>query len=292
LQVHIVKKGDTLWKISREYGVSFDEVKRLNAHLANPDYIVPGMKIFIPDMKTHETSMGHPYSDGRPVKKDMGAAPHYGSLPPKAKQYTAPATTPSKEQPIKAQPMKEQPKAQPIQPVPIPMPTPMPAPQPIHIHHQPIYQAPPVQPIQPYIIPFHMMHKPEVEKMPSPKGWKLDESTGIDIHVNFEENYTCNVQPPKEEVKEKMVAPMLDEPSSAIYHKHYESCEQPMFTGPMYYAPHGFCGHCGHQQYPMYGEPVYNHSYMQPMPQYHAQQGCGCHHTSHYPVHPYNPFPY
>ena len=48
MEVHIVQRGDTLWKISRQYGVSFDELKRANAHLANPDYIVPGMKIFIP----------------------------------------------------------------------------------------------------------------------------------------------------------------------------------------------------------------------------------------------------
>ncbi len=48
VEVHIVQKGDTLWKISRQFGVSFDELKRVNAHLANPDYIVPGMKITLP----------------------------------------------------------------------------------------------------------------------------------------------------------------------------------------------------------------------------------------------------
>ena len=48
VEVHIVQKGDTLWKISRQHGVSFDELKRVNAHLANPDYIVPGMKIMLP----------------------------------------------------------------------------------------------------------------------------------------------------------------------------------------------------------------------------------------------------
>ena len=71
MRIHIVQRGDTLWKISRNYGVSFDELKRLNAHLANPEYIVPGMKIFIPDEKKME-SMNHPYSNNhRPVKKEM-----------------------------------------------------------------------------------------------------------------------------------------------------------------------------------------------------------------------------
>lgn len=48
MEIHIVVKGDTLWKIARQYGVPFEELKRINAHLANPDYIVPGMKIFLP----------------------------------------------------------------------------------------------------------------------------------------------------------------------------------------------------------------------------------------------------
>ena len=70
MQTHIVVKGDTLWKISRNYGVSFEELKKVNAHLANPEYIVPGMKIFIPNSKKMESTT-HPYSDNRPVKKEM-----------------------------------------------------------------------------------------------------------------------------------------------------------------------------------------------------------------------------
>ena len=49
LNVHIVQKGDTLWKIAKQHQIPFDELKRLNAHLANPDYIVPGMEIYLPD---------------------------------------------------------------------------------------------------------------------------------------------------------------------------------------------------------------------------------------------------
>ena len=51
VDVHIVVKGDTLWKIARQYGIPFEDLKRVNAHLANPDYIVPGMKIFLPKKK-------------------------------------------------------------------------------------------------------------------------------------------------------------------------------------------------------------------------------------------------
>lgn len=48
MKIHIVQKGDTLWKIAKKYGVNFDELKKLNAHLSNPDMIMPGMKIKIP----------------------------------------------------------------------------------------------------------------------------------------------------------------------------------------------------------------------------------------------------
>lgn len=48
MNIHIVQKGDTLWSISKKYGVDFEEVKRLNSQLASPDMIMPGMKIKIP----------------------------------------------------------------------------------------------------------------------------------------------------------------------------------------------------------------------------------------------------
>lgn len=116
LHVHVVQKGDTLWKIAKQYGVSFDEVKRLNAHLANPDYIVPGMKIFVPTKtaKTQE-NMEHPYNNDRPVKKMK-------------EEYTkepAPKPIPQPAPPVQKPTMK---------PAPLPMPQPQPMPQPINQH--------------------------------------------------------------------------------------------------------------------------------------------------------------
>ncbi|OLN23473.1 hypothetical protein BTO30_05805 [Domibacillus antri] len=54
MKIHIVQRGDTLWSISEKYGVSFEEVKKMNAHLANPEMIVPGMKIKIPESAGHK----------------------------------------------------------------------------------------------------------------------------------------------------------------------------------------------------------------------------------------------
>ncbi|GAB3050307.1 SafA/ExsA family spore coat assembly protein [Virgibacillus ainsalahensis] len=48
MKIHIVQKGDTLWEISKSYGVDFEQVKELNSHLSSPDMIMPGMKIKIP----------------------------------------------------------------------------------------------------------------------------------------------------------------------------------------------------------------------------------------------------
>ncbi|SHF65740.1 SafA/ExsA family spore coat assembly protein [Ornithinibacillus halophilus] len=58
MKIHVVQKGDTLWEISKQYGVDFDEVKSLNSQIASPDMIMPGMKIKIP-------------SSAKTVKKEM-----------------------------------------------------------------------------------------------------------------------------------------------------------------------------------------------------------------------------
>ncbi|MGE6488306.1 LysM peptidoglycan-binding domain-containing protein [Paenisporosarcina sp. NPDC076898] len=143
MHVHVVQKGDTLWKIAKQYGVSFDEVKRLNAHLANPDYIVPGMKIFVPT-KTAKTQemMEHPYNNNRPVKKMK-------------EEYTkepAPKAIPQPAPPIQKPTMK---------PAPLPMPQPQPMPQPIN---QPINQHLTNQMMPPYMgIPYGWIPVPDMD---------------------------------------------------------------------------------------------------------------------------------
>jgi len=78
LKIHIVQKGDTLWEISKKYGVDFEELKSMNSQLSSPDMIMPGMKIKVPgstktvkketqavkEMK--EESVQQPYKDTSP----------------------------------------------------------------------------------------------------------------------------------------------------------------------------------------------------------------------------------
>ncbi|TQR14812.1 LysM peptidoglycan-binding domain-containing protein [Psychrobacillus soli] len=261
MQIHIVEKGDTLWKISRSYGVSFEELKRLNAHLANPEYIVPGMKIFIPDTKKME-SINHPYSENRPVKKEMvkkeEMRPH--PVPPKAQQVPPKAhQVPPKAQqvPPKAQPIP--PKAQPVQPVPI---------------VPPIQPVPPVrpQPIPSYSLPYHMMPVPDLDMTPSPQGWRLVESTSIHIQANFNERERPAPAPPVQPVPpvQQPTQPVAKEPS-------------PIFE-EMYACP---------------PEQDFSYMHMHPFmyPQMHPQMqahygGCPCVQICYVPVYPCPPYPH
>ncbi len=46
-QVHVVQKGDTVYKIAKKHGLDWRELASYN-HLANPDLIYPGERLFIP----------------------------------------------------------------------------------------------------------------------------------------------------------------------------------------------------------------------------------------------------
>lgn len=52
-QYHIVKKGDTMWKISQQYNVPFAEILKLNKHFKNPAMIYPNDKVIIPQTSTN-----------------------------------------------------------------------------------------------------------------------------------------------------------------------------------------------------------------------------------------------
>lgn len=101
MRIHIVQKGDTLWKIAQKYGVDFNQLKSLNSHLSNPDEIMPGMKIKVP---THSGS----------VKKEA---------PMKEMQMKE---MPIKEKPVKEIPMVEHPFVQ-VKPPTFPV---------VHHHHK------------------------------------------------------------------------------------------------------------------------------------------------------------
>ncbi|WP_440895977.1 SafA/ExsA family spore coat assembly protein [Amphibacillus sp. Q70] len=81
MKIHVVQKGDTLWNLSKKYNVDFQELKAVNSQLANPELVMPGMKIKIPIEKKQVT------------KQKMDSAPKEKVI------------TPYKQMPQKAQPV-------------------------------------------------------------------------------------------------------------------------------------------------------------------------------------------
>lgn len=117
LKIHIVQKGDTLWEISKKYGVDFEQVKQLNSHLASPDMIMPGMKIKIP---SSSKAVKKESVAGKEMKKEAVKHP-YKDMSPKAKPVIK-EDDKEKQMPVKPEmPMQQLPQmpTQPIMQMPI-----------------------------------------------------------------------------------------------------------------------------------------------------------------------------
>ena len=136
MKIHIVQKGDTLWKIAQKYGVQFEELKQINSQLSNPDMIMPGMKIKVPSTGTAKNAQ----------MMQSNAKINFGAK----KEAPIPGVTVS--------PVKEMPKQEMVSPIPV-QPQPkvikeQPMPQPKVIQEQPMPQPAPVLPQMPQpIIP-------------------------------------------------------------------------------------------------------------------------------------------
>jgi morphogenetic protein associated with SpoVID len=194
VRVHIVQKGDTLWKIAKQYAVGFEELKRLNAHLTNPDYIVPGMEIYLPD------AMHNKEVKKTTVVKEQQVAPVKEQVKP-VKEHPIVKGPEPQQQPIQRQPiwqgdiyLQQPPQPQPL-PTPVPnlqntqihfqptieqsmvapaqqpMPMPMPMPMPQMIPQQPIFIQQPVPVPTPVPVPQQpiFIEKPIMQPMPMPQ---------------------------------------------------------------------------------------------------------------------------
>ncbi|SEO35528.1 morphogenetic protein associated with SpoVID [Amphibacillus marinus] len=58
MKIHIVQQGDTLWNIAKKYNVDFQALKAANTQLANPDMLMPGMKIKVPTESKQVSQQG------------------------------------------------------------------------------------------------------------------------------------------------------------------------------------------------------------------------------------------
>lgn len=48
VKIHVVNRGDSLWRVSQQYGVSTNRIVRING-LENPDKLVIGLALLIPE---------------------------------------------------------------------------------------------------------------------------------------------------------------------------------------------------------------------------------------------------
>lgn len=265
VRTHIVQKGDTLWKIAKQYGIGFEELKRLNSHLANPDYIVPGMEIILPD---DVPSTKQPTSKGQ-------------MMPDKAKTIETPQKAKPVEMPPKAKPVeKEMPKPEkpkeeitqvtpvtPVQPAPqiIPMPQPMPMPIPI-----------PIQQMQPVERPeFHFDFSPQfslqppaqpIIPQPTPQPMPMPQPIFIEIPVQ---------QMPQQVKEEKKVEKEVEYVPVPQTHVEYVPVPQPIYipcipkeVHPCHPKPHHKpCG-CGGDMNQHYDQSFYQPYQGQMMPQW------------------------
>ena len=124
---HVVQQGDTLWKLSKAWGVPLSDMIKANPQLKNPNVLMTGEKVNIPQTSGKETDLHLPEM---PIMPDLPAMPSMESPP--GKTSTAPiAAAPGKTStaPIASPPGK-------TSTAPMPMPEPMPQQmQPVQEHH-------------------------------------------------------------------------------------------------------------------------------------------------------------
>ncbi|MDE3839750.1 spore coat protein [Bacillus methanolicus] len=179
MKIHIVQKGDTLWKIAKKYGVNFEELKKMNSQLSNPDMIMPGMKIKIPTgggtikkeaptaggKKEAYIKMGpkkempiteHPFAKEKPKPLPVEEAPQV--MPEEAPKPIAPKKElPKAEKPKPVSPIKEKPKPEKQMPV-----------SPIQEKPKPEKQMP-VSPIKEKPKPEKQMPVSPIQELPKPE---------------------------------------------------------------------------------------------------------------------------
>ncbi|BBW95440.1 SafA/ExsA family spore coat assembly protein [Geobacillus subterraneus] len=129
MKIHIVQKGDTLWKIAQKYGVDFEQLKKINGHLSDPNLIMPGMKIKVPTAgvpvkKGAKTTASpkkievkeHPYTEAKPfvsidLEAEFGSAPNAAIGEAPAANQTPAAANPTNNMSVAPKPANEMPTA-------------------------------------------------------------------------------------------------------------------------------------------------------------------------------------
>ncbi|WVX82594.1 SafA/ExsA family spore coat assembly protein [Niallia oryzisoli] len=206
MKIHIVQKGDTLWKIAKKYGVNFEELKKMNSQLSNPDMIMPGMKIKVP------TSGGN-------IKKEAPTGVQGTKINMSSKKEM-----PKQEIPISKEIIKEKPKEMP-KPVEVPKAQPIEAPKP-----KPV-EAPKAKPIEtPKPVP---KAKPIEIPKPVPKAKPIETPKPVPIAKPIETPKPVPkakpIEAPKEVPKAKPIKSVKEVPKEMpVEHPYPPKMPQPV----------------------------------------------------------------
>ncbi|WP_068774165.1 LysM peptidoglycan-binding domain-containing protein [Paenibacillus sp. FJAT-26967] len=186
---HIVQQGDTLWKLSKAWGIPLKEIIEANAQLKNPSVLMTGEIVYIPK-KGQNT--GHPGQTGGTGSIGSSEGSHTGTggggnIPGKKNTApltpAAPAPAPEPEQ-VETPPQPEKEEAELVIPLPevkleVQMELePAPAPQP------PVQPLPPVQPE----VPQYQLPQIELPPMQLPQ---IPAAPQQQIYVPVEKEEPC-----------------------------------------------------------------------------------------------------
>ncbi|MFF2910838.1 LysM peptidoglycan-binding domain-containing protein [Paenibacillus sp. NPDC057934] len=205
---HTVKQGDTLWKLSKAWGVPLKDVVDANPQLKNPNALLIGEVVNIPKKGTVSPL---PNGNVAPIEnQNVTPVPAANAVSEKTqvggKTYTGP-----KEQP--APPVAPLAESVPV-PVPAPTPTPAPAPVPIakpNLNPNPNPNLSPATNINSNLAPVHVNEPVPIKETIHTES----QSLFVQISVPAQEAISHH-EPPKSEYKP--VAPIFEEKKSPCDH--------------------------------------------------------------------------
>ncbi len=241
-----MQKGDTLWELSKKYGVDYEELLAANSHFSSPDMVMPGMKIRIP-------------TTAKAVKKEA---------PIMNVQKEAPIMN-AKEQPKVEQPYKD------ISPKPLPVIK--------EDDKKPIMEVKPEMPLpqMPQMPQLPQMTLPQITQAPT-----LDQEFTTNMMINIHETNIMeesSEESSHEKEKPTMQKPIQQQPvHQPIFH---QPMYQPLHMIPCYpvHSVHPCCA--GHFPMPMHPIPVMPPQMVQPSQMMPMQENdCGCGGGSNYDV--------
>lgn len=174
---HTVKQGDSLWKLSKAWGIPLKDVIEANPQLKNPNALLVGEVVNLPKKTVPGSgAAGHTATGNEPLPPANPNPAASGKTVPGSKTYTGPKekeTAPMPPvppvQPAPVQPAPVEPVPQIIVQEPIPQPQPQPVQHSVHTEVQSLYVQVSVPPEAPtYYQHVPVPPAPEVHLPPSP----------------------------------------------------------------------------------------------------------------------------